>query len=339
MSNIFKTITSSQDRIVSNYNTVQVGSWNSTGSLVQISTSSVQSVSSKNYYYQCTDGTYDIFSVSYGHINGSGSVSESGIDGFSPSSGIYKQYSNILLGNVRQKFQFHDKLTSDDIYVISYNRNTLNDGIDTNLWELNLQELNGRSYANIYYTGSNVQVSSSNKTISLIPNTDTGSVSNNGIALVSGSIANGIYDENEYYGLIYKENGHIVLRPNKLNDKLSFNTVTASVAGDNSYKLFTSVSGSLTNSEYFTSRSTTGYFSTYIFARLLSTEYNYTTNPTFRDSTGQVRYESFYDNPVTYITGIGLYNLQHELVAIAKLSKPQKKTFTNELTFQIKLNY
>lgn len=339
MSNIFKTVTSSQDRIVSYYNTVTVGSWKGTGSLLRLYKSTTQSTTSQDYYYQCTNATDDLFSVSYGNFVGSGSVADSGVDGYSPSAAIYKHYRNLLLGDYQSKFQFHDKTTSDDIFAISYNRNILLDGIDTNSWELTLQELNGTAYPNQYYTGSNVQPSSSNKVISLIPYTATASVSNNGIALVSGSINDGVYSTGSYYGLLYKDNGHVILNSNKLNDELSYNVVSSSIAGDNSDKLFKSISGSLALGQLFTSRSITGYFSTYVFARLLSNEYNYTTNPTFRTSTGQVRYSTFATDPNVYISTIGLYNAQHELVAIAKLSQPQLKKFTNELTFQIKLNY
>ena len=45
------------------------------------------------------------------------------------------------------------------------------------------------------------------------------------------------------------------------------------------------------------------------------------------------------ENPVVYVTTIGLYNDYNELLAVAKLSKPFKKTFDRELLFRVKLDF
>ena len=42
-------------------------------------------------------------------------------------------------------------------------------------------------------------------------------------------------------------------------------------------------------------------------------------------STGAVLYDLFINSPTTYITTVGMYNDQNELLAVAKLSKPLKK--------------
>jgi hypothetical protein len=49
--------------------------------------------------------------------------------------------------------------------------------------------------------------------------------------------------------------------------------------------------------------------------------------------------ETSFDEPVTYITSIGLYSADNELLAVAKLSEPIKKTPENELTFRVRLDY
>jgi hypothetical protein len=42
---------------------------------------------------------------------------------------------------------------------------------------------------------------------------------------------------------------------------------------------------------------------------------------------------------VTYTTTIGLYNDQNDLLAVAKLSKPVRKTSNSEMIIKIKLDY
>jgi len=45
------------------------------------------------------------------------------------------------------------------------------------------------------------------------------------------------------------------------------------------------------------------------------------------------------DPPVTYITTIGLYSAANELLAIAKLSEPLKKTPEVDMTIRVRLDY
>ena len=45
------------------------------------------------------------------------------------------------------------------------------------------------------------------------------------------------------------------------------------------------------------------------------------------------------DSPVSYITTVGLYSADNELLAVAKLSEPLRKDPTNELTVRVRLDY
>ena len=49
--------------------------------------------------------------------------------------------------------------------------------------------------------------------------------------------------------------------------------------------------------------------------------------------------EPVFDDPTTYITSVGLYNHNNDLLAIAKLAKPVKKDDTITLTTQVKLDF
>jgi|TARA_B100000282_G_scaffold9133_1_gene6503 hypothetical protein len=79
--------------------------------------------------------------------------------------------------------------------------------------------------------------------------------------------------------------------------------------------------------------------STIYFCRLPVNKFNYSSNPTYtRNSKIQVKNEAS-DLPVSYVTTVGLYNARNELLAVAKLSEPLKKTPQNELTLRVRLDY
>ena len=65
-------------------------------------------------------------------------------------------------------------------------------------------------------------------------------------------------------------------------------------------------------------------------------EMNFAGNPTGYSAETQ---EPVFDDPTTYITSVGLYNHNNDLLAIAKLAKPVKKDDTINLTTQIKLDF
>ncbi len=45
------------------------------------------------------------------------------------------------------------------------------------------------------------------------------------------------------------------------------------------------------------------------------------------------------DEPISYITTVGLYGANNELLAVAKLSEPLKKTPADEFTLRVRLDY
>ena len=84
---------------------------------------------------------------------------------------------------------------------------------------------------------------------------------------------------------------------------------------------------------------TTELNSTIYFCRVNHNEFNYSSNPTYL-SGSKIRVKNVTtDTPVAYVTGIGLYSSDNELMAVAKLSEPLKKDPTNELTLRVRLDY
>lgn len=330
------------------------GLWSgNVGTLTSFHTSSAQSSTQKQYYYEIYDGVSTNstseaqFSVTYGHNAGSGSL---GQNEDSPSNAIYSQYAQILLPDQQRVFTFNN-VSSEHIYAININRARLKDRLDPGNFQLNMIEL-ANAVPNNVHTGSNVAVSSSNKIISLIDDsgdtqqaaTQIGRTYN----LVSGSINGGVYSPKTYYGAVYPEQGVIILNADTMNSALSFGTVTGSnINGDNAFKVLTSISGAASYSEGlsgvdygFAARNEERVQSTYYFVRAKNGEYNFSNNPSFvTGSNGAFRQPTFANNPKSYITTVGLYNSNQELLAVAKLSKPILKSFSNEVLVKVKLDF
>lgn len=76
------------------------------------------------------------------------------------------------------------------------------------------------------------------------------------------------------------------------------------------------------------------------FCRAFNKDFNYTNNPTaLDDGTLGTITASLTSNPTTFITSVALYNDEGEMLAIAKVSPPAKKTFELEQTFSVRLQY
>ena len=116
-----------------------------------------------------------------------------------------------------------------------------------------------------------------------------------------------------------------------------------SASMDNILDHFASVrfqSGSLTA---ITFQNVTNINSTLVFCRATSDEFNYSSNPTFSDSTGRIRVidegEENTQRTFSFVSTIGLYDGRNNLLAVAKLSRPVEKNDEKDLTFRIRLDF
>jgi len=327
------------------------GLWSgNVGTLTAFHTSSAQSATQKQYYYEIFDGVSTAvtsesqYSVTYGHNAGSGSL---GQNEDSPSNAIYSQYAQILLPDNQRVFKFNS-VASEHIYAVNLNRARLKDRLDPGNFELSLAKLaSGSSAVNTAHTGSAVAVSQSNEVIELIDDsgdtqqaaTQIGRTYN----LVSGSILNGVYSPKTYYGSVFPEQGVIILNGDTLNTNLNFGTVSGSnINGDNSFKLHTAISGAavIAAGHGFQARNEEKVQSTYYFVRAKNGEYNFSNNPSYTTgSNGSFAQATFANNPKSFITTVGLYNSSQQLLAVAKLSKPILKSFANEVLVKVKLDF
>jgi len=88
-----------------------------------------------------------------------------------------------------------------------------------------------------------------------------------------------------------------------------------------------------------TFNNTTELNSTIHFCRINHNDFNYSSNPTYLSSS-QIRVKNkTTDAPISYITTVGLYSPDNELLAVAKLSEPIKKDPTQELILRVRLDY
>ncbi len=83
--------------------------------------------------------------------------------------------------------------------------------------------------------------------------------------------------------------------------------------------------------------------STLIFARATADEFNYSSNPSFVDGDGRIAVidEGLEDlqRTFSFVTTVGLYDANNNLLAVAKLSRPIEKNDEKDLTFRIRLDF
>jgi hypothetical protein len=84
---------------------------------------------------------------------------------------------------------------------------------------------------------------------------------------------------------------------------------------------------------------TTELNSTIYFCRVSHNDFNYSSNPTYL-SNSKIRVKDKENQaPISYITSVGLYSSDNELLAVAKLSEPLRKDPTNDMTLRVRLDY
>jgi len=85
---------------------------------------------------------------------------------------------------------------------------------------------------------------------------------------------------------------------------------------------------------------TTELNSTIYFCRANHNEFNYSSNPTYLSGSKiRVKGGDILTPPRSYVTTVGMYSADNELLAVAKLSEPLRKDPTNELTLRVRLDY
>ena len=321
------------------------------------------------YYTNVYSGGDLYFSIAYGDYANTGSskydstaVTAANRVLTNETKVIYSQYRNTLLQPGDNFFSFASGSVSTPqdsqaIFAMNFASDKIKDQIDPGQIQINFSGSYGSKGQYSFIDDSSVV----NKQQSVYN-------------LISGSVINGVptpYTNNntvtavyEGIGLFYPTNGVVVFNAINLDRRVGITTID----GDNPYGQIANRAAwpntTSTTFQTFWRVWTHNFFlrlkqsklpmavrksefvpSTNYFVRVKNKEFNYSNNPTFvSDGTdsktkGTIVYQDLINNPRTYITGVGLYDANNELIAIGKVSRPVQKSFDSELLLDATITF
>ena len=282
------------------------------------------------------------FGIAYGHRDGSGSLGTKGATGDRTTAAIFGQINNLINPPQTTTFTFQDNTTSKQCYAIVLNRARRREAIEPGGWELHLSA----SFQDGAPSGTKIKLIDDSSTnnggnsfqrnfapeYNIVSGTLVGGTTIKTAASAEGSAGS--------YGTFYPSLGVLLLNPERLSGAgLHLITNSGSNADNrNNRKLFDCITGG----GYFQMKRKEEITSTHYFVRATSQEFNATTNETFYTQsaagTKQV-IAGLATDPKTYITTVGLYNTDNELLAVAKLSQPILKSTSREALIKVKLDF
>ena len=309
-------------------------------------TTSSLSAAQKSYYYNVQYNSKDHFGVSYGHIGGSGSAEQS-TTAEGTTKAIYKQFYNYTepsATNLRDGAQFSIAGTdTPDAYFITAERLQMKDRLNPGTWTITLS---GSTTAGV---ADSLSLTDDSKTVdALTPGSPFGEV----YSIVSGSAGTKVGGVT--YGKFYPDAGLMVLSANKVSSSLPGTSTSQTAAGgvvtagsglsadkrvndaaDNAWKIARAMElGSVTM------RSEEKQYIYDYFCRAKVSEFNLSQNITFwSGSDYTIRHSDMVTNPQTYISEVGLYDNQSNLIAVGRLSSALNKNFSSEAIVKVRLTY
>jgi hypothetical protein len=335
----------SSDFVVSS-DSVTAPAWSTNAqTLTSFFTASANLTSS--YYLDVYNTTYNAsnaavqFSIAYGHIYGYGSAPlNSLVPQNTPSRITFGQYRNLIYGDATANVNFGTGNTSSlDLIAIPIDRNRYKGNLFPGTFNLVLSSSYALQLTNNYNDVSTVTYLDCGRAYDIISGSNGTAVNS---PLLSGAPAKG-YTNSGSYGLFLPDIGLIVLNPKALsataaNGGLGIN-FTSSIAASAGWYNNDLIYQKINSGSSFTLNSEETISSDYVFVRVKNAEYNYTSNPSMIDVSGSFIYPNFVNSPQTYMTTVGLYNTNNELLAVAKMSKPLVKDFTKESLVRVKLDW
>jgi len=270
---------------------------------------------------------------------------------------IYNQMAQVLVGfdqdnNVR-RFDQDGDLTGgtkiNEAYIINFTRLLSKDEIKKGSFTLELGV--SASYATPF--GERVTLKDTNGATTYFANSPAGEyailyISNSAGTPLTASITG---STQQPAGLLYYQTGDVILSSSCMGSLLSSSAAeaaglfSASADGSNINTVLsgTAISGNcdaLRHRIYNISfNNTTELNSTVYFCRSNHGEFNYSSNPTYLSSSKMVVKNVASDIPISYVTTVGLYSPDNELMAVAKLSEPLKKDPTIEFTLRVRTDF
>tara|TARA_E500000318_G_C3562796_1_gene214252 strand:+ start:660 stop:1682 length:1023 start_codon:yes stop_codon:yes gene_type:complete len=275
-------------------------------------------------------------SAAYADKKGSGSLLyNDNVTGKSPSSTVYGQYRSLALGDEDADFSFGG-VTSEYFYILNIDRARYKEKL-----------LPGSTDIVLGISGSSrrLNLTDNSNTITTTTFNDSGRV----YELVSGTLGsvnislnvNGYTNGEGSYGFLLPDIGVILLNGRALDATAADGGIDLgtnrqnNTAGNNVRLIY----NNLRDGGSFRIQAEETISSNFVFVRARNAEFNYSTNPSLITGSGELRFNVMINSPQSFITTVGLYNDNNDLLAVAKLSRPLLKDFNKEALIRIKLDY
>lgn len=323
------------------------------------------------------DMTFGVFSGSETAASASTGIDTNGKLLFNSSSvmmrekiNIYRQFAQTLLGDASGRFRapFSSTNASDNIdnaLFLCFKRLFARDGIKRETFAMRFFQSSSAGHSSEAHP-TNIDITATNPSSGSVIFTDVGAASSVERSQFGGDVGNIVLASNtsQTVGLMFYQKGIAVLdleralNPNQIMTgsiqsvgSVALTPISASfiphfVASASMDQVLDHIStarfGSGSNT-FLTFQNNTQINSTLVFCRATADEFNYSSNPSYTDSEGRIividEAEAGTQKSFAFVTSIGLYDANEELLATAKLSRPVEKNDEKDLTFRVRLDF
>lgn len=309
--------------------TIVSGTYTDDGNIKNFSHGMFQSV--YDYPYLSSSANH-IFDITCGYSDNSSLSASSNVTEQDKKINLYNELAQVLVGHDAtgsiKEFQIPDGDLIREAYFINFSRLLTKDEIKKGSFTLSLDKDIDRWWESPM-SGTNDTITTTTNGGNDVYYTDSPAGE---YAILSSSLSGNV-------GLLYYQAGIAVLGTSSVKQLFANSDEERAIAVLTGSAISASADAlrHWWNDDNF--NNTTELNSTIYFARANHNEFNYSANPTYLTSS-QIRVkESTLDEPISYITTVGLYSADNELLAVAKLSEPLKKTPSNEMTIRVRLDY
>lgn len=282
---------------------------------------------------------------------------------------VYRQFAQTLLGDASDKFRapFSSTTSEDDInnaLFLCFKRLFVRDGIKRETFAMRFFQTASASPPAT--NDGNISLVSGDMTGSVIF-TDVGAASSIERSQFGGDVGNIVLasDTSQTVGLMFYQKGIAVLDLERALNANQDMTGSISCVGNSdavtdmsaSFVPFFVASASMDqilehisttrfgsgSNTFLTFQNNTKINSTLVFCRATADEFNYSSNPSYTDAEGRIvvidESEQGTQKSFSFVSTIGLYDANEELLATAKLSRPVEKNDEKDLTFRVRLDF
>ena len=283
---------------------------------------------------------------------------------------IYKQYAQLLLGDSssRSTAPFSNATAGtdeiDEALFLSFKRLFVRDGIKRETFAVKMFQSSSNAAASNLFINATLNPATGSAIF-----TDVGASTSVERSSTGGDVGNIVNAANtaETVGLMFYQQGVAIFDMKKIfnGNQVMRGTINAVGATGNATLsktdqtfipgLVTSASidqlldhitetrfGSGSNT-FLTFQNNTKINSTLYFCRATADEFNFSTNPSYTNSEGRIRVirtgQEDIEKSFAFVSTVGLYDANEELLAVAKLSRPVEKNDEKDLTFRVRLDF